>query len=264
MHPRIVAEPVVLDSTSVLLPAPLTRKSEGGDLTEWMDGADTPAGAARIGIAHGSVVGFGTDGEATNPIDPRRAERAGLSYLALGDWHRTMQVGPSTWYAGTPEPDRSGSQESGQVLVVEIAGPGAAAVVAPHVVTAFNWRTRDEDLNDAGDLPDFEARLRAIPNLSSTILRLRLKGSLTLAGRAELDRMLMRLSAAMFSLSVDSERLLSQPTDQDLESIDFGGVLRLAAERLKALSESAETSSDKRRAEDALIQLFLMAAGKGA
>src|SRR5580704_13781620 len=49
-----------------------------------------------------------------------------LDYLALGDWHRTLQVGPAIWYAGTPEPDRAGGQEQGTALLVDIAGPGAA------------------------------------------------------------------------------------------------------------------------------------------
>src|SRR3546814_10816514 len=52
-------EPAALDASAVLLPAPLTRRSEGGDLTEWMDGTETPDGSLRIGLAHGSVVGFG-------------------------------------------------------------------------------------------------------------------------------------------------------------------------------------------------------------
>jgi hypothetical protein len=38
----------------------------------------------------------------TNPIDPARAAKAGLDYLALGDRHRTLQVGPAIWYAETP------------------------------------------------------------------------------------------------------------------------------------------------------------------
>ena len=41
---------------------------------------------------------------------------AGLDYLALGDWHRTLSVNARTWYAGTPEADRFNSQEQGQVL----------------------------------------------------------------------------------------------------------------------------------------------------
>jgi DNA repair exonuclease SbcCD nuclease subunit len=264
VRPNLTADPVVLSDGAVLLPAPLTRKSEGADLTEWMDRAQTPPGAIRVGLAHGSVVGFGTDGEATNPIDPRRAEIAGLSYLALGDWHRTMQVNSSTWYAGTPEPDRAGSQESGQALLVEIDGPNAPANVSSHVVGAFHWRTREETLSDIADLPDLETRLRALPDLSSTILRLRLKGAVPLVGRAELDIMLAGLSAAMFSLEADTSALVARPTEQDLESIDFGGVLRHAADRLKAMADSSDTAADKRRAENALVHLFVMATAKGA
>ena len=127
IHLHLKPEPVDFGPGAVLLPAPLTRKSEGGDLTEWMDRVETAPGAIRIGLAHGSVVGFGSGSEATNPIDPRRPALARLEYLALGDWHRTVQIGPSIWYSGTPEPDRAGGQEAGQALVVEIPGPGATA-----------------------------------------------------------------------------------------------------------------------------------------
>lgn len=262
IHLHLTAEPFSLDAGAVLLPAPLTRKSEGGDTTEWMDSTETAAGVIRIGLAHGSVTGFGTGGEAVNPIDPRRPERARLSYLALGDWHRTMQVGPSIWYSGTPEPDRAGSQEQGQALVIDIARPGAPAEVTAHAVGTYRWLTRDEHLSDTGELEDLETRLRALPDLSSTILRLRLKGTLPIAGRTELDRRLSGLAAAMFSLDPDYSALVVRPTSADLEAIDFGGVLRQAAERLKAMAEDESKDADeRRRAEDALVQLFVTAAG---
>jgi DNA repair exonuclease SbcCD nuclease subunit len=264
VHLHLTAEPVALGSSAVLLPAPLTRKSEGGDLTEWMDRAETAAGAIRIGLAHGSVVGFGSGGEANNPVDPRRPERAHLSYLALGDWHRTMRVGPALWYAGTPEPDRAGSQEAGQALVVDIPGPEAPATVTAHVVGTFRWLTREEHIGDTLELDDLETRLRALPDLPNTILRLLLKGTLPLAGRAELDRRLLGLAAALFHLDVDHGNLLVRPTAADLEAIDFGGVLRHAADRLKASADDDTRGADeRRRAEDALVQLFVMAVGSG-
>jgi hypothetical protein len=68
---------------------------------------------------------FGHEGEAANPVDPARAAKANLDYLALGDWHRTLQVGPAIWYAGTPEPDRAGGQEQGTALLVDIARASA-------------------------------------------------------------------------------------------------------------------------------------------
>jgi DNA repair exonuclease SbcCD nuclease subunit len=262
VHLHLTAAPFALGPAAVLLPAPLTRKSEGRDLTEWMDRAETAPGVIRIGLAHGSVVGFGTGGEANNPIDPRRPERAGLSYLALGDWHRTIQVGPSVWYAGTPEPDRAGSQEHGQALVIDIPGPGAPASVTTQVVGTYHWLTQEEHLADSSELEDLETRLRALPEPSCTILRLFLRGTLPIAGRAELDRRLVGLAAALFHLNVDQSALLVRPTSADLEAIDFGGVLRHAADRLKTMADDESMdANERRRAEDALVQLFVMAVG---
>ena len=42
-------------------------------------------------------------GEARNEIAEDRADRAGLAYLALGDWHGALQIAPRTYYSGTPE-----------------------------------------------------------------------------------------------------------------------------------------------------------------
>lgn len=259
VHLHLNPEPVALGSSAVLLPAPLKRKSEANDLTEWMDTAATAPGIIRIGLAHGSVVGFGSGGEASNPIDPRRPQSADLSYLALGDWHRTMQVGSAVWYSGTPEPDRAGSQEQGQALVVDLAGPGAPAVVVPHAVGQFRWLTREERLADTTDLADLEAKLRGLADLSSTVLRLSLAGALPLAGRAELDRRLLGVGAAMFHVDVDTTDLVIRPTTADLEAIDLSGVLRIAADRLIAhAADQTKSVAERKQAEDALIQLFIM------
>ena len=55
------------DGTPVfLLPAPLPHIANVDDLTGYMDKEATPEGAIRIGMAHGSIQGFGSDGEASN------------------------------------------------------------------------------------------------------------------------------------------------------------------------------------------------------
>ena len=44
----------------------------------------------------------------------------------------------------------------------------------------------------------------------------------------------------------------------DLEAIDFDGVLRRSADRLKAMvDDPAQNAETRRRAEDALIELYL-------
>lgn len=259
VHLHLSPEPVNLGTDAVLLPAPLRRKSEVTDLTKWMDSAETPEGALRIGLAHGSITGFDSEGEANNPIAPDRAKRAGLDYLALGDWHRTMKVDDRTHYAGTPEADRFNSQELGQVLLIEIASPGATPTVSTRRTGSYRWLTVSEELSAAADLDLFEQRLRNHPDLAALMVRMKVKGTLDLTARADLESRLAQIEAAMFWLETDLSGLHVRPTLADLEQIDFGGVLRDAADTLKAEAENPAASlAERRRAEEALVQLFLL------
>lgn len=252
--------PVDLGDGAVLLPAPLLRNSETNDLTRWMDDAPTPPGALRIGLAHGSVTGFGDAQDTGNPVDPARPKSAGLAYLALGDWHRTMKIGERVWYAGTPEPDRVGSQSVGQVLLVDVASNDAPPVVTPLDSGAYRWETREVRLGGAGDLADFETGLRAMPDILRTLLRIGVTGALPLAARADLQRRLTDLDAAFFHLDANLERLAVSPSAEDLDAIDFDGVLRKSAETLRARSADPDLSAEQRRvAADAMVELFLLA-----
>ncbi|HYN38931.1 MAG TPA: DNA repair exonuclease, partial [Rhodospirillales bacterium] len=122
-EPRPLA---LADGRLVVLPAPLRRRHEDADLTGWFDGAATPAGCVRVGLAHGSVEGRLPDGaEIHNPIAADRAARARLDWLALGDWHGTCFLDRRTAYAGTPEPDRFKDNDPGAVLFVRIAAAGS-------------------------------------------------------------------------------------------------------------------------------------------
>lgn len=264
--PHLTPQPVALDNgAAYLLPAPLLRKGEFDDVTAWMDSAETPAGAFRIGLAHGSVVSFGNEGEASNPIDPARPGKARLDYLALGDWHRTLQVGPRAWYAGTHEPDRAGRQERGTALLVDIPSSGATPTVESFITGTYRWTTVTERLGDASELDDFERRLRDQGDLSRMIMRLRIEGSLSVAAYAELQNRLVDLRAAMFHLDVDLSNVMARPTQADLEAIDFDGVLRRSADRLQAVVNNGEEPVDfRRRAEEALIELYVRVTGSQA
>ncbi len=243
---------------AIILPAPLLRQSETRDLTGWMDSAETEPGLIRIGLAHGSIQGFGSgDGEARNLIDPRRAETARLDYLALGDWHRTLAVGDRVHYAGTPEPDRFGSQGEGAVLLVEIAAPGAPPVVERRRVGRYRWSMEAHRIDDPGQIEDLDRLLRQAPDLANTVMRLTLQGALSLGALALLDERLAQLEAAMFWLEIDREALEVRPDPGDLERIDFDGVLRQASDRLLARSrDPALDSSERALAADALLELY--------
>jgi DNA repair exonuclease SbcCD nuclease subunit len=256
IHLHLERRPVEIAPNAFLLPSPLYRKTEAGDVTAWMDEAPTPQGSLRIGLAHGSVTGFGS-GEAGNPIDPARPAKAGLAYLALGDWHRTQQIAPAVWYSGTPEPDLVDSQEDGRILLVDCASPSAPPKVTENVVGRFIWRSVEETLAGDGDLPRLEARLRSLPDPSCTLLRLTLRGALSLSGHADLDERLAGLEAAFFWLSLKRHALSVAPTEADLEAIEFDGILSEVGRRLRARAgDGSLAEAERKTAEGALIELY--------
>lgn len=240
-----------------LLPAPLTRRRALADPTAWMDQAATPAGAIRIGLAHGSITAFGSDGHSQpNLIDPARPERAGLAFLALGDWHGTKRIGPRCWYAGTPEVDDFGIDDGGQVLLVDLPGPDAPPAVEALASGRFAWRQERVQIHAPEEIDALAPRLRALhSDPSALLLDLRLEGTLSLAGRERLARTLDDLAAALRLLRIDDSRLYQSPSPQDLEAIAPGGVVRVAAEHLRALAEDGDAHA-REVAARALLRLY--------
>ncbi len=251
--------PLALADGVVLLPAPLTSKNPGRDPTAWMDAAATPAGAVRIGLAHGSVQGFGSDGESSVLIARDRAAKAGLAYLALGDWHGLTRVAADTWYSGTPEADRFPSNEPGFVLAVSVDGPGA--VRTDKIPSAeFTWARAQSALRSTSDLTTLEASIAA---LSATpgklLLKLTLTGSLSLSEHATLDQWRETWSARLRHLELDSGGLAVRPTDADFDSLGSDGAL-IEAAKLLAAAAADPTHPDYASAPLALQRLFGFAA----
>jgi DNA repair exonuclease SbcCD nuclease subunit len=266
VRPMLTPEPVEIEPGAFVLPSPLTRRADATDLTAWMNDAPTPPGALRIGLAHGSVTGFDSEGEASNLIDPTRPERAGLAYLALGDWHRTLRISDRVWYAGTPEPDRVDSQEYGRALVVEANGASEAPKVREEIVGRYRWLGMTSEISDEQSVIDLEERVRAMSALPALVLRLRLSGAVSLAVRRQLATITARLEAAVCHLDMDDAALRTRPTQEDLEQIDFDGALRRVAETLQQrLADPSLPADELAVTEDALIKLYLLVAeGAGA
>lgn len=269
---RLHLEPKPVEITSAgelacLLPAPLRYISSANDLTEYMDGAATPEGAIRIGIAHGSIRGFGSEGEASNLISPDRAATAGLSYLALGDWHRQQKVNEHTWYSGTPEPDRfkrdpngtSSRCNGGYALLVSIDEPRALPVVTPIETGHFHWHQVERVLGEDSEVGTFEADLRALTaDPSRLIVDITVSGALSLAGHGLFEeRIAGSFRAAVAGLRLDIDHLLSTPTESDLDEIDRAGFVRIAADRLRIIAQDPSDPARASLATSALSRLFV-------
>jgi DNA repair exonuclease SbcCD nuclease subunit len=262
LNPGAVAIPSATSPQAFILPAPLKFISSSDDLTNYMDREPTPEGAIRIGLAHGSIAGFGSEGDAANYIPPTRADQAGLAYLALGDWHRQIRINDRTWYSGTPEPDqfkrppgdRGSLCNGGAALLVDIAGTRAIPTVTPLETGRYRWRQIVRTITEDSDVARLEQELRALDvDPSRTVLNLRVDGVLSLAGRKEFEeRIAGSIRAAFCGLRLDDSQLALDPTEADLDDIDRAGFVRVAADRLKAM---AADPSDAKRAEIAAIAL---------
>lgn len=233
------ARPRELAPGVTLLAAPCTTRRAGRDLTEWFDAAPTPEATLRIGLAHGPVHDFSEDGGGTDVVAPDRAERAGLDYLALGDWHGQVRIGPRAWYSGAPEPDRFRHGRPGEALLVAIAGRGAAPEVSPLATGSFEWRTLALDL--VGDADPAAALAAGLPSgmpRRQILLRIAATGRASMAARTALARSFDAVAPEFAHALLDTEGLATECEAGELDLIDRAGALRQAAEAL--LAESAD------------------------
>ncbi len=205
-----------------LLCAPLTQRHTYGDLTEWFDHHDTPAGWLRIGLAHGAVQGLlAEDIDSANPIAPDRTARARLDYLALGDWHGCKRIADRCWYSGTPEPDRFKDNGAGQVLLVETDGPGAVLRVTPHPIATHRWRQIEQRIDVDSDIDVLAALLAQAA--AGDVIALRLAGVVDLAGQARLQAALGDAEARVRCLRRDLGELRLRPTADDIAALQADG-----------------------------------------
>lgn len=224
-----------------------------------MDHAELPGGLVRVGLAHGTVTGFGSDDkDVSNYIAPNRAERAGLSYLALGDWHGQKKINERCWYSGTPEMDAFDVIDGGQALLVEIEGQGALPSVTPLPTGHYTWISLSEQINSRADVDLLAERLRVVSRTPDRVLvHLSAEGALSLEDRQYFEEQIVEgVSAALCFMRVDDRRLFPRPTAEDLDRIDRGGFVRAAAEELKRKAEEG-ADHDRAIAAEALQRLYV-------
>src|SRR5665213_2289207 len=251
-------EPIILgDRDIAVLPAPLHRKHEIRDLTESFGSVKTPDGIMRIGLAHGSVENvLPGEWDAKNPIAPDRTSLATLDYLALGDWHGTLQINERTWYAGTPEPDSFKENDTGNVLLVTLDGPGALPNVERIPVGHFVWHTIDETLHGAEDIDHLTRHFSSLPEPHDRhMVQARISGVLDLASRNTLDEVLAEWASKFHYLTVSEGNLVTEPTEDDFDRIDLSGFVRTTVERLREIQKNS-IHPEHEFAEDALRRLY--------
>jgi len=241
------------EAEAVILPAPVQRRAERGDPTSHIDSEFGPDAddLVRIGFAHGGVEAFGA-GDAASRIDPERAEKANLDYLALGDWHGCKQVGNCTWYSGTPEPDSFKQNDPGNVLAVAIEAPGDEPDVQKISTGAHTWYRKEARLQSEEDLQSLERWFEDIEDPLSAMVRLELEGSLGLDSMSTLEALKKRLEDKVLDVRHRGE-VRPKASEEEIRSIGSGGYVTDTVEELQALSE---TGGDEAEAAERALQLL--------
>jgi DNA repair exonuclease SbcCD nuclease subunit len=251
-------EPLLLmNDRLAILPAPLARRHEATDITEWFDTAVTPTGVFRVGLAHGSVANrLPQKSDALNMISDTRSETAKLDYLALGDWHGTLEIAPRTWYSGTPEPERFRNNEPGNVLMVTLTGAGSAPMVEVVPVGHFSWKQLDHTVSSTDDVVVLDGLLAAESQADRLVVSLTVRGIVDLATRRLVEELINRHRARCHVLRTDDDELVGVPSDQELDRIDTMGFVRAAIDELRIKANNA-SDSESQVARVALQKLYL-------
>lgn len=255
---QLKPEPYILNAHATLLPAPPYERHPGRDLTDWFDSADT-AETLRIGLAHGSVTSFDSSEEGgSSVIAPDRAQRAGLAYLGLGDWHGQLQIGPQTWYSGAPESDGFKHVDAPAALLVGIAGKTAPTTVASLTTGTINWRRVTLNLTNEDHCETLHnSLLPSVADRALTLFDLIITGRASPMARVNLEREIAKSVPDFLWHKVDMTRLGMIHDTADLDEIDRQGALRVTAEALaKEASDDTLAPEARTTAQAALSLLF--------
>ena len=252
------AKPIDLGNNVIVLPSPCTTRRAGRDLTDWMDAAATPEGAIRIGLAHGAIQNFTEDASTEDVIAPDRARRSKLDYLALGDWHGMIAIDARSYYSGTPEPDRFKHNRPGVALLVSIDSAGAVPQVTELETGTFQWRTLELEILSQDD--PVQALRTAIPELSQrrhTLANVVATGHTRLSHNANLMAEADQIAPDFAWFELNTDELHLEYEIDDLDDIEQGGAMRVAADSLMAEVNNPALSAEMRSvASAALARLY--------
>lgn len=124
----------------------------------------------------------------------------------------------------------------------------------------YRWHRVSKTLTEDAHIDGLEAELRALESdLGKVVLDLRVAGTLSLAGRRTFEeRIVGGVQAAICAMRLDDAGLVLDPTQADMDDIDRGGFVRVAAERLKAMAtDPAADPGHARIASLALKRLYV-------
>ncbi|MGJ6122919.1 exonuclease SbcCD subunit D [Mycolicibacterium sp. Y3] len=253
-----------------IVAAPWRSKAPTTDLAGAVLQSLPADGTLRVLVAHGGVDVL--DPDPAKPSLIRLAalnyalDRGAVHYVALGDKHSRTRVGDTgrIWYSGSPEVTNYDDVESdpGHVLIVDL-DEAQAQVTARHI---GRWRfiTLRHEVDDDRDIASLDINLDQLPDKDRTVVRLVLKGSLTVTDKAKLDACLDRYARLFASLRLWERHtdIAVIPADGEFDDLSIGGFAAGAVQELMATARADGADADDARS--ALGLLLRLAGGRVA
>jgi DNA repair exonuclease SbcCD nuclease subunit len=247
-------------SSGFLYPCPVLSTRSKNDLTAWIPVEHS--GAIRIGVAHGTVEGNPAI-EPSLPIPRDAVTRTRVDFLALGHWHSTATYQDENGatrmaYSGTHDATRFRERDSGNVLLVDIAEPGAFPEIRTIPTGSLRWQSTELTLIEPGQLIELRKKVEAAPGGQSTLIEVCLKGILFANEGAEISRLEQILSSRFLHAHVDTSCLVPSPADEDWVSPLTPGFLRTSAAKLREIANSDSDAKRRIVAMRALRELYTL------
>jgi len=230
--------PVQVGEGFELVGAPwLSKRPNGNPLVDLLNALPPAGSIKRICVGHGIVDIFTPDKEAENVIAVSKLEAAisegKVHFIALGDRHSLTKVGSGDriWYSGTPESTDYSEDHSGFCQIVKMDG----ADVTTEEVKIGQWSFIEElvDLNTADDVESLQEKLEDIPNRERSVVKLVLKGSLTLSLHGVLQNHIFAAKDVLAGSVINEDDLLVIPNDTDFTNLGFSGFADATVKRLR-------------------------------
>lgn len=230
--------PVQVGEGFELIGAPwLSKRPNGNPIVDLLNALPPAGNMKRICVGHGIIDIFTPDKEAENVIAVSKLEAAisegKVHFIALGDRHSLTKVGygDRIWYSGTPESTDFCEDHSGFCQIVNMDG----ADITTEEVKIGQWSFIEEliDLNTDDDVESLRKKLEDIMNRERSVVKLDLKGTLTLSLHGVLQNHIIAAKDVLAGFVINEDNLLVIPNNTDFTELGFSGFAEATVKKLR-------------------------------
>jgi DNA repair exonuclease SbcCD nuclease subunit len=255
-------EPFLVADNVELVGAPWRQRTSLSDLAnEAAARLEPKPGIRRILVGHGE-----SSTMAMGRLDPSIIEISSLekhvalnavTYVALGDRHSCGACGATgrIWYSGSLLATDFREVDPGNIILVDLDGE---VKVTKHRITEWRFLEEEIEFNDDADLSLLETTLASVQWKDTTVLRLTLRGTLTLNGIGDMGTILSKHADVFAALEADDRGIVTAITEKD--RMEYSGFVLATYDRLTTMAKGG--GEEAAQAKDALSLLYRISRGQ--